>query len=611
MLADIDRRLLAVLCEHRVVRQDQLQRLFPGIPQRTLRYRTRRLHDLGLVGRSRPYRERGSAPNHHWPTRRADCLASGERVPRGGERREPNPLFLAHSAALTDLYVTLALDAPAAGLTLFDYRREGAAREPFEHAGRQRALAPDAFVILLDERERKFGALVELDLGTMSHARLRQKADLYAAYTAAGTWREQHLFLPALLFLTTTEVRALRFLETLQRAFAESQRRGYGRTRLVAAAGALALQPKELPRERCLAGLESSEPVGLIDVLEAARAPYEQAEHAKQKRREALQRKRARLHEDPAFARRALERFMGTESLYLQDLGPVNRQVVGILAASTGEPCPEERDALRTLVDDLQTTLLHPGPPHTSPPSAETHQAVTSLVAFYRERQQQLVKQLAADHGVGPRLRRAHRRLDEGALLDHRRVAALPRTAARDALAREEQQQRRLAYLAWRADAARALVRRTGPLARLAHSPEEFHAQLDDEYLWTCPSCSELVYPQVDLTPARVKDARAACHYCGRASQQCRGLLHLADQRGSPLSTPRNRRRRPTACDTTGPQEPRLAIHRAGSRQARDVCPQHRRLPDPEHEAFVEWFVAYWRNSGTQLFTSEKEAPIA
>jgi hypothetical protein len=531
MLADIDRRLLGVLCEHRVVRQDQLQRLFPEVPQRTLRYRTRRLHDLGLVGRSRPYRERGSAPNHHWPTRRADCLESGERVPRGGERREPNPLFLAHSAALTDLYVTLALDAPAAGLSLFDYRREGVAREPFEHAGKQRAIAPDAFVILLDERERKFGAFVELDLGTMSHARLRQKADLYAAYAAAGASRGQHLFLPALLFLTTAQVRALRFLDALQRAFADSQRRGYGRHALVAGAGALALEPDGLLGESCLAGLEHSEMVGLIDVLAAARAPYEQAEHAKQKRRQALQRKRARLHEDPAFARRALERFVGTDSIYLQDLAPIDRQALSILAASTGEPSPEERDALRALVDDLETTLPHPGSPHTSPPSAETHQAITSLTAFYREHQQQLIEQLAAHHGVGPRLRRARRTLDEGALLEHRRAAELPHAAASDALARERQQQRQLAYLAWREDAARALVRRTGPLARLAHSPEELYRQLDDEYLWTCRSCGELVYPQIDPIPASIEDTQAACHYCGEPPKSA-GAFYISRSGG-------------------------------------------------------------------------------
>jgi hypothetical protein len=58
-LTDLDRRVLAVLCAHRVVRQDQLGRLFPDVPERTLRYRTRRLHDLGLAGRSRPYREQG------------------------------------------------------------------------------------------------------------------------------------------------------------------------------------------------------------------------------------------------------------------------------------------------------------------------------------------------------------------------------------------------------------------------------------------------------------------------------------------------------------------------------------------------------------------------
>jgi hypothetical protein len=43
----------------------------------------------------------------------------------------------------------------------------------------------------------------------------------------------------------------------------------------------------------------------------------------------------------------------------------------------------------------------------------------------------------------------------------------------------------------------------------------------------------------------------------------------------------------------------------------RDICPQRRRLPDPDHEAFVEWFVAYWRSRGAQPFTIKKEAPSA
>ncbi len=60
----------------------------PDVPDRTLRYRTERLTRLGLVGRSRPYRDKGSAPFHYWPTRASDAFV---RVilflPAGSERR--------------------------------------------------------------------------------------------------------------------------------------------------------------------------------------------------------------------------------------------------------------------------------------------------------------------------------------------------------------------------------------------------------------------------------------------------------------------------------------------------------------------------------------------
>jgi hypothetical protein len=51
-------------------------------------------------------------------------------------------------------------------------------------------------VILMDREDRKFGAFVEIDLGSMSHTRLRQKAELYAAYAASDAWRDRHLFSP-------------------------------------------------------------------------------------------------------------------------------------------------------------------------------------------------------------------------------------------------------------------------------------------------------------------------------------------------------------------------------------------------------------------------------
>src|SRR5581483_2213176 len=214
-LTDTDRRLLTLLAEQRVLTQTQLERLLPDTPGRTLRYRTERLTRHGLVGRSRPYRDRGSAPFHYWPTRASDAFVRGEPVPRGGERAEPNPQFLHHAERLSELYVLLSVQAPTVGLHLHAFKREGEARELFRADGRERALAPDALIHLHDDNGRGLLAFVELDLGTMSHARLKTKAAGYAAYAANASWTERHPFCPCLLFLTTTETRAVAFLKLL------------------------------------------------------------------------------------------------------------------------------------------------------------------------------------------------------------------------------------------------------------------------------------------------------------------------------------------------------------------------------------------------------------
>jgi hypothetical protein len=91
-------------------------------------------------------------------------------------------------------------------------RFEREPREPFTAEGRSRTLAPDALVELHDGQGLGLLAFVELDLGTMSHARLKVKAGAYAAQAA---WTERYDFCPCLLFITTTEARAVAFLKTL------------------------------------------------------------------------------------------------------------------------------------------------------------------------------------------------------------------------------------------------------------------------------------------------------------------------------------------------------------------------------------------------------------
>lgn len=515
-LSETDRRLLDVLCRHRVVRQDQLARLLPDVRERTLRYRTRRLHDLGLMGRTRPYRERGSAPNHHWPTRRADCMMNGDSLPRGGERREPNPLFLAHGAGLTELYVTLATNGPGAGLSLVEYRLEADAREPFKHLGKPRTLTPDAFVVLADERQRELEVFVELDLGTMSHARLRKKANLYAAYTAAGVWRERHLFLPALLFLTTTPVRAHRFLVALHAELAQNRRR-YSQYKLAAGAGAVALEPARLLDGACLVDRDGEESLTLRDVLEVARTPYDRIERANRKRQQTQERKRAQLHEDPAAARKALQRFQGSHAGYLEELGADGRRAAEILIASADTPAEPERAALDALVADLENVLVQPGGWAPSP-SSTTRRAVDALLPFYSERHQRLIDGLTARYGEGPSIRWASKALRDKKLLDYRSAEDLPEKASRDAQAREEQERRRLAYLEWREQVAQSLLRKAGPMARLTRSREDFYPQIDGEQLRECKRCKQTVYPQPDQDSGAAADRPADCVFCGRLS---------------------------------------------------------------------------------------------
>jgi hypothetical protein len=337
--------LLDVLCAHRVVRQDQLKRLFPEVPERTLRYRTRRLHNLGLAGRSRPYRERGSAPSHHWPTRRADCLMRGEPVPRGGERREPNPIFLAHASALTELYVAVFTNARKAGFKGLRYEREGEARETFKDGMRERALAPDATLGLLDEQDRGLLAFVEIDLGTMSHTRLRAKAALYAAYVESEAWSDRHAYLPALLFLTTTDTRARRFMGALARALSNGPSL-HKRRAFIAGAAWIAWTPHQLMTDPCLTDLDGNTGLGLLDILHAAHAPHERALARERQEREAEEVKRQILLDDPERMRDCLRNHERALASYFDALKDPGAQAIELLLASNTTPLPAgERSA--------------------------------------------------------------------------------------------------------------------------------------------------------------------------------------------------------------------------------------------------------------------------
>ncbi len=423
-LSEVDRKLLGLVCAHRVLSQVQLQRLFPEVPDRTLRYRTRRLHGLALLGRSRPYRERGSAPWHFWPTRHADALIKGEPAPRRSERAEPGPVFIAHAAAVSELYVALATGPPAA------VRLEEFCREPRERCraadGRERAIAPDTTVWLRDEDGRLLVCQVEVDLGTMSRTRLRAKAKGYAAYASREAWTERHYWCPALLFATTSRIRARAFLELLAAELPEPPCYSPGE-RMVAAACEKATDLSTAVSERCWRSLDGREDLELVECLELARRPYDRHQAEQQARERAEQQEHERLLADPAALRDHLRDRTTARYLLEEPFGETEARALELLLDGT-EPLAEcERSALVALAGQDPLNARVRG----EPPSAAVEQRLGRLADHYRQAQLARVDNLAERYGEGPHLRAARSTLN-GGLLSRSYAEDLERQARED-----------------------------------------------------------------------------------------------------------------------------------------------------------------------------------
>lgn len=483
-LSDLDRRILDLLSFLRVLTQTQLASLLsPEIPPRTLRYRTARLAKLGLIGRTRPYRERGSAPHHLWPTRKGEAIAEGGPPPRGGERREPNPLFLAHAAAISELYVALATLLPD-GLKLSGFEREAGAREAFRgYDGKEHAVAPDACVQIEEADGRVLVGLVELDLGTMSARQLKAKAEGYGEYVEREGWRQRNSYCPPLLFLTTSEKRARSFLATCRRTVDRSRM-------LVAATGSARDIGRSLGAREWLAG--ETEGVDLIAILRGARRPYDDVLKQEEGERRERDAERERLRSDPAALREHLRKWSHRD-WGAQRLGADAAKALEITIERDEELAEAERRALLALgemfADPLRLRLAE------GEPSAQRQVAFAELVEHQRARQLEQTEELAERVGEGPALRKARGRIQDGELLTVADLSRLRLEAQDDGRCLKEQERLRSAYLSSREERALHRWKSQRLFTRLHSGPEDFLEEIDRRSLRLCRSCEEVSYP--------------------------------------------------------------------------------------------------------------------
>lgn len=504
--SDLDRHILGLLSSLRVLTLPQLASLSPETPPRTLRYRTARLAKHGFLGRTRPYRERGSAPHHLWPTRKGEAIANGEPPPRGGERREPNPLFLAHAAGLSELYVVLKTELPE-GIELSGFEREAEARETFTTLGREkRAIAPDACIQVADADGKGLIGLVELDLGTMSHRQLKAKAAGYGEYVQRRAWRQRNAYCPPLLFITTSEKRARSFLAVAEREIDSARM-------LVACVG--------LARDlrRCITApewmvSEGEQATDLLGILRAARRPYDEANEREEAKRREEEAERERLRSDPE----ALAERLRGELRYAwgdDQLGRAATDALRLSVEGEGALNEIERRALEAvggmLAEPLAARLAE------REPTPSEREALAALVAHHRASQLGHLEEVAGRFGEGPKLRRRRQWVEGGDLLTTAELAGLAHEAEQDRGAATEQDRLREDYLCWREGEAKRLAKLQGFIARYRTGRDTFLAEVDRGALRRCSGCEEVVYPDPERKPRPGGQRHVAgrCHFCG------------------------------------------------------------------------------------------------
>jgi hypothetical protein len=393
------------------------------------------------------------------------------------------------------------------GVRLTRFEREADAREPFETQLKRekRAIAPDAFIEITDAEGRELRAFVELDMGSMSHRRLKRKAAGYADYAKAGAWREPHRFCPALLFITTTEKRARSFLVAMRRELDND-------TTILTCACDLA---RRLPR--CATGRRwwidgVEEPLNLLTTLREARRPYDEEVTRWQAQRREEEEERKRLLSDPEALRSHLRRW---EHRGIKRLGDRVATALKITLEYEWPLAEVEREALRAL-GGMYADVLRLELADREPTSRERH-ALDRLAEHHHDFQLEQVDGIIGRRESGPALRKARQRIEEGKLLGKVDLDRLAEEVGRDTKSRAAQKRLRQDYLAWREAEAQRLVKAQGMIARLRTHPENFFAQIDRRSLRRCQSCEEIAYPDPEW--ARYKrgaryDIAGRCHFC-------------------------------------------------------------------------------------------------
>lgn len=226
-----DRAILSSLRQLRVATAHQLERLhFVDATGRHRRRALEALEQARLIVRL-PRRiggVRAGSAGSVFALDLAGQRLTDQRGPAGGRRLErpwaPGLSFLAHSLAVSELFVRLVEAHRLGQLELLDFHAEPACWRRFQTlAGGWATLKPDA-ALRLGAGAYEDHWFIEVDRGTEAAATIDRKANLYRSYWQSGREQAAHGVFPQVLWLVPDEPRAELLTTVLGRQPGEAAR---------------------------------------------------------------------------------------------------------------------------------------------------------------------------------------------------------------------------------------------------------------------------------------------------------------------------------------------------------------------------------------------------
>lgn len=223
-LTDRERTVLVTLRRVRVATAGHLTRLHGlGITERHMRRLLAGLTDRRLIARLERTVGGKKAGSSGWVYA---LDVAGQRLLEAPRTRRrpwtPGQRFLAHTLAVTDLYVRLVEAERAEMLELIEFTTEPACWRTFTGSGGGRAvLKPDAYAVV-GVGEYADHYFLEVDRGTVSAATLIRQAGVYVDYWHSGREQERAGVFPQVLWVVPDEARKAVVAEALARQPAET-----------------------------------------------------------------------------------------------------------------------------------------------------------------------------------------------------------------------------------------------------------------------------------------------------------------------------------------------------------------------------------------------------